>query len=369
MSKQAFAVAERIENQVPLGPRTTLELGGPARHLVTVSSVDEVLEALRWAREKSLPVAILGGGSNLVVADGGFDGLVLVIALRGLKWRQCGDEILVRAAAGEIWDDLVAETTRRGLAGVECLSGIPGSVGATPIQNVGAYGQEIADVIDGVQIVDLQSLEVRTLDSSACGFGYRTSIFRQSPATVVVASVTYRLRPNGRATVVYDELRRALGSAADRASLEGVREAVLELRRSKSMGLDPADPNRRSVGSFFINPIIDDSQDLERVRSRARACGVLGPTEELPHHRLAGGAVKLSAAWLIERSGFARGTRKGPVGISSRHTLALVHHGGGSTADLLALAREIRDAVSARFGVTLEPEPTFLGFGDRDPLT
>ncbi len=367
MSKPPHAVADRIESHAPLGPRTTLELGGPARYLVTAASTGEVVDSLRWARAKRLQVVALAGGSNVVVADSGFDGLVLAVALRGLEWRRRRGEIVVRAAAGEVWDDLVAEATRRGLAGLECLSGIPGSVGATPIQNVGAYGQEVADVIEEVRIIDLDNLEVRTLDASDCEFGYRTSVFRRSPGAAVVLSVTFRLRPGGQATITYDELRRTLGSSSAAPSLERVREAVLELRRSKSMVVDPGDENRRSVGSFFVNPVVDTA-DLDRIREHGRASGVLDCDEHVPHHRVAGGAAKLSAAWLIERSGFARGTRRGPVGISSRHTLALVHFGGGTTAHLLALAREIRDTVAARFAVSLAAEPTFLGFAVRDPL-
>lgn len=356
-----------VLSEVQLAPMTTLELGGAARHLVAIETADGAREAVRWARDEGLELAVLGGGSNVVVADRGFDGLVLRTAGRGVEVHRQDRGVLVTAAAGEPWDELVALTVSEDLAGIECLAGIPGAVGATPIQNVGAYGQEVASVIEGVRVLDLESLEERTLPAEACGFGYRTSCFRERPGRFLVLAVSYRLAPEGTPTVVYDELRRALEAGAAAPPLAEVREAVLALRRAKSMVLDPDDPNRRSAGSFFVNPVVD-AEALAELEHRAHGAGVLGAVERVPAHPAGGGLFKLPAGWLIERAGFARGLRRGPVGISTKHALALVHHGGGTAAELLALAREIRDGVQRRFGVALQPEPVFLGFGTSHPL-
>jgi len=358
---------EGLRTGVPLAALTTLELGGPARHLLEVRSAAEVREGLAWARSRSLEVAVLGGGSNVVVADRGFDGLVLKAAGRGLEIGREAGAALVSAAAGEPWDELVAQTVAEGLAGLECLSGIPGSVGATPIQNVGAYGQEVGPVIDRVRVLELGSGVERVLSGADCGFGYRSSRFRAAPGRFLVLEVVYRLRPGGAPTLAYDELRRALAVHAAAPGLGRVREAVLELRRAKSMVLDPDDPNRRSVGSFFLNPVVETGV-AAAVEARARACGAVAPGESMPRFAAGAGHEKLSAAWLIERAGFSRGLRRGAVGLSSRHALALVHHGGGSAAALLELARDIRDGVRKLFGLTLEPEPVFLGFGTSQPL-
>jgi UDP-N-acetylmuramate dehydrogenase len=356
-----------LRTGVPLAPLTTLDLGGPARHLLEVRSAAEVREGLAWARARGLEVAVLGGGSNVVVADRGFDGLVLKAAGRGLEVRREAGAALVQAAAGEPWDELVAQTVAEGLAGLECLSGIPGSAGATPIQNVGAYGQEVGPVIDRVRVLDLGSGVERVLAGADCGFAYRSSRFRTAPGRFIVLEVAYRLRPGGAPTVAYEELQRALAVRTATPGLAAVREAVLELRRAKSMVLDPDDANRRSVGSFFLNPVVETGA-AAAVEARARACGALAPGERMPRFASGDGHEKLSAAWLIERAGFSRGLRRGAVGLSSRHALALVHHGGGSAAELIALARDIRDRVEVRFGVTLRPEPVFLGFDTSQPF-
>jgi UDP-N-acetylmuramate dehydrogenase len=318
-----------------------------------------VLAALDWAGTRSLPAVVLGGGSNLVVADAGFDGLVVRVAPRGLQFAAAGDVVLVEAAAGEPWDGVVAETVARGLGGLECLSGIPGLAGATPIQNVGAYGQEVAETVSAVRVLDRTTGAVSTLPAPACTFSYRDSAFKRTPDRHVVLGVTFALRPAGPPALKYGELRRALAGVA-RPSLAEVRAAVLGLRRGKSMVIDPADPNCRSVGSFFTNPIVPAEQ-AARLVERALADGVVAGPDEVPRWAAPGGAVKLAAGWLIERAGVEKGLRRGPVGVSSRHALALVHHGGGTTAALLALAREIRDTVETRFGVRLVPEPTLLG--------
>ena len=347
-----------IRDGVPLAPFTTLELGGPARHFVDAADDGAVVEALRWADGRKLPVALLGGGSNMVVSDAGFDGLVVRISTRGLRFEDSGGDVTVTAAAGEPWDALVAESVGRGLGGLECLSGIPGLVGATPIQNVGAYGQEVAETIRAVRVLERGSWQARALSPEACGFGYRDSNFKREPGRFVVLAVTFGLRPGAPPVLRYRELAESLAGAGTTEApptLADARATVLALRAKKSMLVTAADPNRRSVGSFFTNPIVE-AAEAEAVAARTGDDGA-----SMPRWPAGDGRVKLSAGWLIERAGIARGLRRGPVGVSSAHALALVHHGGGTTAALLSLAREISEAVRLRFGVRLIPEPTFVG--------
>ncbi len=350
-----------LRRDVPLAPHTTFELGGPARLFVEVAREAELVDALAHARRDGVETLILGGGSNLVVADEGFDGLAIKIASRGIDVHDDEGRALVTCAAGERWDDLVAATVERDLAGLECLSGIPGLVGATPIQNVGAYGQEVADTIVEVRTIDARTGERRVRGNADCAFSYRHSIFKTSARDEVVTSVTFALRRGGGPKIRYPELERALAAKSAAPSLREVRDTVVALRRSKSMVLDREDPNRRSAGSFFVNPIVPATK-ADDVAARAVAAGAIASAHEMPRFP-AGADVKLSAGWLIERAGMAKGTRRGNVGISSRHALALVHHGGGTTRDLLALAREVIDAVHARFDVTLRPEPVIVGPG------
>ncbi|HET9853555.1 MAG TPA: UDP-N-acetylmuramate dehydrogenase [Methylomirabilota bacterium] len=336
----------------PLAPHCTLRLGGPARYLVEATDEVAVAEAVQWAAARRLPVRVLGGGSNLVIADEGVDGLVLRIALRGVTTREIPGAVEVTAAAGEPWDDFVRLTVERGWAGLECLSGIPGLVGATPIQNVGAYGQEVSDTLTAVRALDRESGRVVTLAPAACGFGYRDSLFKSgAPGRYVVLAATYRLIPGGPPYLGYADIAREVGSASP--PLSTVRETVIRVRRSKSMVLDPGDPNVRSCGSFFLNPIVDAAA-LAAVE--ARAAGLSMPRWPQPD-----GRVKLSAAWLIERAGFTRGQAEGPVGLSTRHTLAIVCHDGARARDVVAFARRVRAGVEARFGVRLHPEPIFWG--------
>jgi UDP-N-acetylmuramate dehydrogenase len=354
-----------IEDDVPLAPLTTLGVGGPARHYVACRSVDDVCEALAFARDRGLGVLALGGGSNMLVSDRGFDGLVIRMALRGVSRRDEGDAVVVDAQAGEPWDDFVEHAVRAGLAGLECLSGIPGDVGSTPIQNVGAYGQEVADTIRHVDLVDRTTLERTRLDASSCRFAYRDSAFkRELRGRYLITSVGFTLRA-GPPTVVYPELVRALSDHAA-PSLVDVRRTVLRLRRAKSMVIDPEDENRRSAGSFFTNPILDDAA-AECVRARVDLEGVLREGESMPSFHAGEGRTKLSAAWLIERAGFAKGTQRGPVGISTKHSLALVNRGGATARAIVDFAREVRDTVEQRFGVRLVPEPELVGF-DRTEL-
>jgi UDP-N-acetylmuramate dehydrogenase len=347
------AVAERVS----LSQYTTLELGGPAEYFVRVSDRAALIDALAWARARKLQVNLLGGGSNVVISDHGLPGLTIRLETRGVRSTRAADLVELHVEAGEPWDALVARAVADDLAGLECLSGIPGLAGATPIQNVGAYGQEVSQTIRQVELLDRDTLQVVTRSRDACGFGYRTSAFKAEPERFIVLSVTFGLREHGAANIRYAELARAL--ATPQPALSEVRAAVLALRRAKSMLIDPSDENRRSVGSFFLNPVV--SAELAReVAARAVAAGVIATGAELPEFATDGG-VKLPAAWLIERSGFAKGFRTNHVGLSSRHALALVHHGGGTSEELVELARTLRDAVEVRFGVRLRPEPVLLG--------
>ena len=348
-----------IRQDVPLAPLTTFELGGPARFFSQVATSKDAVWALRWARDQHLPVFVLGGGSNVVVGDGGFAGLVLQLVARGIDFRSQGDHVLLEAQAGEPWDDVVAAAVARDLAGLECLSGIPGTAGATPIQNVGAYGQEVAETISSLRVLDRRTLEVRELSAAECGFAYRDSIFRRNPGQAIVLSASFALRPGAQPVLAYRELATALAGRT-RPSLAEVRAAVLDLRRKKSMVYDARDPNRRSAGSFFTNPIVEAHQ-AAAVVAQAVGENLVRAPEEVPQYPLPDGRVKLAAGWLVERAGVKRGLRMGSVGVSSQHALALVHHGGGSTADLIRLAVHVRDTVALRFGIALAPEPVFLG--------
>jgi UDP-N-acetylmuramate dehydrogenase len=319
---------------------TTLRLGGPAERFVDALTEDEVIAAVSSATG---PVMVMSGGSNLVVADDGFAGTVVRVSSRGVAVE--GERVTV--AAGEPWDDFVAYCVREGFSGVECLSGIPGSAGATPIQNVGAYGQDVSQTIVSVQVYDRDRGAVATLSPDDCGFGYRTSALKGAHRYVVLA-VTFELRRSGQASPVrYAELARAVG---EDPSLAEVREAVLGLRRRKGMVIDPDDPDSVSAGSFFINPVLSTDEFA------SLASGEAPPSWPEPD-----GRVKTSAAWLIEHAGFGRGYGNGKVGISSKHTLALVNRGRASTAELIALARELRAGVRERFGVELQVEPTLVG--------
>ena len=348
-----------VSLSVPLAPLTTFGLGGAARFFAEITDAADLAPALRWAKEQNLQVFILGSGSNLVVADEGFAGLVLHMRTRGLRWTDMGGEVSVEAQAGEAWDDIVAETILRSATGVECLSGIPGTAGAAPVQNIGAYGQEAAESIRSVRVLDRETLEIEELDAGDCGFGYRTSRFKSEPDRFVILSITLGLVSGGRPALRYGELVSAFaGNAAP--GLAEVRQTVLTLRRGKSMVLDEVDPNRHSAGSFFTNPVVP-AEMADEITRRAVTAGFMRDPAEMPRFALASGHVKLAAGWLIEHSGPRKGYRMGPVGISSQHALALVHHGGGTANDLLRLALHVRAAVFDRFGVVLCPEPVFLG--------
>jgi UDP-N-acetylmuramate dehydrogenase len=345
---------------VRLADHTTLRLGGPAADYVRCPDAEQLVEAVARADRDGVPVLLLGGGSNLVVADEGFDGLVVDITSAGITsdpstgsgTAECGGA-LVTVAAGEGWDDFVARAVAEGWIGVEALSGIPGSVGATPIQNVGAYGQEVADTIARVRTWDRQDATIRTYAASECGFGYRTSRFKADPARHVVLSVTFQLRVGDLgAPVGYAELARSLGvELGGRAPAADVRDAVLALRAGKGMVLDDADPDTWSAGSFFTNPLLDPALVPEGAPSWPQPSSGSGQAAQ----------VKTSAAWLIEHAGFSKGYRRGRAGVSTKHTLALTNRGGATTAELLALAAEVRDGVREKFGITLVNEPVLVG--------
>jgi UDP-N-acetylmuramate dehydrogenase len=344
-----------IQEDVPLAPLSTIGVGGIARYYTRATHPEAVAAALRWAAQRSLPVFVLGGGSNVIISDEGHAGLVLHVALRGVEAHQRDGEVDLRVAAGESWDELVGMAVGHGWAGIECLSGIPGLVGATPIQNVGAYGQDVSETLTSVETLDRQTLRQAVFSSEDCRFGYRESRFkREDRERHIVLAVTYRLRPGGAPAVRYAELVRHLEEQGRSSpTVAEVRAAVIELRRRKSMVLNPEDPNARSVGSFFVNPVV-------AADTFAAIQNAVGDDTTVPHWPMPGGRVKLSAAWLIERAGLVRGYSRGNVGLSSRHALAIVNRGNAAARDVIELAREVRGKVHERFGVLLTPEPVFV---------
>jgi len=337
---------------VPLAPRTTLELGGSAEYFLAAKSIEALRAATTWAEKEGLPVTFLGGGSNAIVPDEGVPGLVVALETRGVSVSRASEMVRVTVAAGEHWDGFVSRAVGEGWAGVECLAGIPGKTGATPIQNVGAYGQEVGHTVVRVGCIDRSTGERVERSATDCAFGYRDSDFKRRPGRYLVTDVTFALTPGGPPTLAYREL---IEQAPSTPSLEQVRSLVVDLRRRKSMVLEPSDPNRRSAGSFFTNPIVGGER-VAAVEAEAKR-RELGP---VPQWNTPAGT-KLAAGWLIERAGFPKGRRKGAIGQSSKHALALVHHGGGSTAELLSYAEEVVRGVSEVFGVSLEREPRLLG--------
>jgi UDP-N-acetylmuramate dehydrogenase len=356
------SIVSELRSNISLSDHTTLHLGGPCTLFAEIRSVEELRSVIDHARQNNLRTLIIGGGSNIIVPDEGFNGLVIKIAMRGIRLEVNGRLVDVSAEAGEPWDPFVRHCVTNGLSGIECLSGIPGLVGATPIQNVGAYGQEVSETITSVRALDTQSLEVREFAGSECEFGYRQSRFKhQDRDLYIITGVTFTLEQNGPPTVRYAELEHYLASKGSTASsalqhqpLHAVREAVLALRRTKAMVIDPSDPNTRSVGSFFLNPVITTDQ-FAALRDRWSAAG---GTDPIPRFVSAAG-IKVPAAWLVERAGFTKGYRKGGAGISEKHSLALVNH-SGTTRELLALADEIVEGVLSRFGIRLVQEPVLV---------
>ena len=343
-----------IKENVPLAPLTTIGIGGPARFFLRSESVDELREGLQWSREHNHQTFILGGGSNLLIADRGFDGLVIQIDIRGITI-ESEDEgfAMVKAGAGEPWDPFVAFAVSRGYAGLECLSGIPGLTGATPIQNVGAYGQDVSETIVRVEALDRTTGLVTWFTNWDCRFGYRASLFKNYERDrYVVLSVTFRLRRGGDATIKYPELQKYIDERGiGIGDLDGVRDAVIAIRKRKGMVIDASDPDTRSDGSFFMNPVIS--------ASAYEAFARVAP--EAPHFP-SGEDVKLSAAWLIEHSGFHKGFVHGNVGLSTKHSLAVINRGGGTAREILELVEMVQSRVREKYGIEIHPEPNFIGF-------
>jgi UDP-N-acetylmuramate dehydrogenase len=347
-----------LEN-IPLAQLTTFKIGGPAKYFVEARNVGEVQEAVTFAHSRDLPLFVLGGGSNLLVADAGWAGLVLKVALQGIDQRSGRDEdgrSLFDAGAGESWDKFVSHAVIARCAGVECLSGIPGSVGGTPVQNVGAYGQEVSETIASVQVLDLKDAQVRELCPEACGFSYRASIFNTTErGRFIVLRVTYALTPEGSPRIAYADLKHHFEGRETTPNLAETREAVRHIRALKGMLIVPGDPDCQSAGSFFKNPVLSQEQH-EDLKQRAATRGFTVPNYPALETRK-----KVSAAWLVERSGFAKGFGFGRVGISTKHALAIVNRGGATAADVLALKEQIQHRVEEIWDVHLEPEPVMVG--------
>jgi UDP-N-acetylmuramate dehydrogenase len=341
-----------IREEVPLAPFTTFGIGGPARYFTTASNEADIEQAVAFAGGHDLPLFVLGGGSNLLVRDTGFSGLVLHLAIQGIG-RPAEDVLDV--GAGESWDGLVDHAIALNLAGIECLAGIPGSVGGTPVQNVGAYGQEVSETIDSVRVFDRQTTQWRDLTNAECHFRYRESLLNiDQPGRYIVARVRFRLRPKGAPTLRYAELGRRFADAPA-PTLAEVAAVVREIRRTKGMVVIPGDPDTRSAGSFFKNPIVPAAA-LKQV-----AAATATDPANIPHWPMATGEIKLPAAWLLEKAGFTKGYSEGPAAISTRHTLSLTNRNNASCADVLRLQDHIIATVQARFNITLEREPVLLG--------
>jgi len=348
-----------LQENISLAPLTTLRIGGPARFFVEAQSCAEVEEAIAFSITKSLPRFVLGGGSNLLIADSGWPGLVLKVAISGIERRppETDGRILFEVGAGESWDRFVSQSVMAQCAGIECLSGIPGNVGGTPVQNVGAYGQEVSETIESVEVFDLKDNQIRELCREACGFAYRSSIFNTSERErFIILRVTYGLTPGGEPHLEYADLKRHFEGRETRPNLAETREAVRHIRSRKGMLIIPGDPDCQSAGSFFKNPVLTQDQH-EQLGERAAAKALV-----VPSYPALDRTHKVSAAWLVEHSGFARGYALGRVAISSKHALAVVNRGGATAAEVLALKEQIQHRVEEIWGVHLEPEPVMVGF-------
>jgi UDP-N-acetylmuramate dehydrogenase len=360
-----------IQENVALAPLTTLQVGGAARYFAEARRDDEVREAVGFAKTRGLPLFVLGGGSNLVVADSGWPGLVLKIAIGGIAspkpQNAASNAVLFTVGAGVNWDDFVAFAVSQNCAGIECLSGIPGSVGGTPVQNVGAYGQEVAGTIESVRALDMKVDKencIVTLPKPACGFRYRSSIFNRATdgqgggerGRYIILQVNYRLRRGGAPSLKYTDLQKQFADAKASPSLIAVRDAVRQIRRGKGMLLVPGDTDARSAGSFFKNPVLSEEQFVD-LKVRAQSQGL-----EVPHYPALDAQHKVSAAWLVEHAGFAKGFRLGRAGISSKHALALINPGEAQAGDIVELKDAIQRGVEGAWGIRLEPEPVLVGF-------
>jgi UDP-N-acetylmuramate dehydrogenase len=346
-----------VTENVPLAPLTTLKVGGPARYFVEATTIAEVSEAVQFSQSRSLPLFVLGGGSNLVISDAGWPGLVLKVGITGINHRPGRDEVVFEAGAGEDWDKFVGLVVAHKIAGLECLSGIPGLVGGTPVQNVGAYGQEVANTIESVLALDLHDGQIHELCNQACGFSYRTSLFNTTErGRYIILQVNYTLKHGGDAHLAYTDLKKYFAGWTEKPTLANVRDAVRKIRAGKGMLITDGDDDCRSAGSFFKNPILSADQ-YQALTARAAAKNL-----QIPSYPALDAQKKVSAAWLVEHSGFSRGYGNGPVGISRKHALAIVNRGSATAADVLALKQDIQQRVEEIWGIVLEPEPVFVGF-------
>ncbi len=346
-----------IRENVVLAAFTTMRVGGPSRYFAEARTAAEVLEAVEFSRERKLPLFVLGGGSNLVVADRGWAGLTLKVGIAGIEERRDGGKAFFEVGAREEWDRFVAQAVRRNCAGVECLSGIPGSVGGTPVQNVGAYGQEVSETIDSVLAIDLTNSQTVELRNQACGFSYRTSLFNTSGSgRYIILRVTYALTPDGDSHVQYADLKRYFSGWGLKPTLAETRDAVRNIRAGKGMLIVPGDEDCRSAGSFFKNPVLTAEQ-FQELSTRAAGRGL-----RIPSYPALEAQHKVSAAWLVERSGFSKGYGSGAAGISRKHALAIINRGQATAADIVALKVRIQERVREIWGIELHPEPVFLGF-------
>ena len=346
-----------VTENVPLAPLTTLKVGGPARYFVEATTIAEVSEAVQFSQSRSLPLFVLGGGSNLVISDAGWPGLVLKVGITGINHRHGRDEVVFEAGAGEDWDKFVGLVVAHKIAGLECLSGIPGLVGGTPVQNVGAYGQEVANTIESVLALDLHDGQIHELCNQACGFSYRTSLFNTTErGRYIILQVNYTLKHGGDAHLAYTDLKKYFAGWTEKPTLANVRDAVRKIRAGKGMLITDGDDDCRSAGSFFKNPILSADQ-YQALTTRAAAKNL-----QIPSYPALEAQKKVSAAWLVEHSGFSRGYGNGPVGISRKHALAIVNRGSATAADVLALKQDIQQRVEEIWGIVLEPEPVFVGF-------
>lgn len=345
-----------VKENIALAPLTTLKVGGAARFFVEAMTEQEVLDALAFAKENDLPLLVLGGGSNVLISDDGFNGLVLKIALRGISIHENQTDVFVTAKAGEDWDRFVEFCITKNLQGIECLSGIPGTVGGTPVQNVGAYGQEVSETIVSVKVLERATGRVYEMANADCGFAYRTSVFNTNRKDeFIVLEVTFCLKPSGTPKIAYRDLQKIFGEKIP--TLQETREAVIKIRLEKSMVICADDPNSKSAGSFFKNPIVS-IEKFQKIEQQAKQVGIIN----VPNFPVDEKSVKIPAAWLIENSGFYKGFKFGNVGLSTNHTLAIVNLGNARAQDILDYKGEIQKKVKEKFDIDLKPEPVFIGF-------
>jgi UDP-N-acetylmuramate dehydrogenase len=359
------ATALHIYENVPLAPYTTLDVGGPARFFIKARMEEQIPEALEFARARSCPVFILGGGSNIVVSDSGFSGLVLKIEILGIQFPGSDSDATISAGAGVEWDAFVQHCVNRNLAGIECLSGIPGTVGGAPIQNIGAYGEEAGEVISAVKVLDRNTGDTTEFANTDCHFAYRSSIFNTTQSDrYVLLRVDFALRSDGIARLHYRDLQLHFSGDTKPPDIRQIRDAILQIRKSKAMIICQDDPDSKSVGSFFRNPVLGLIA-IEKMESELRARGFFRSNEKVPRFDMPDGKVKIPAAWLIEHAGFNKGYEYGCAAISGKHALAIINRGGAKAQDILDLMHRIQDRVNEAFHVFLKPEPVFVGF---DPL-